>query len=84
MLSAWLLVRSVVMLLAMTMPIKEFNEVSTDFRSFLYKIVCWMLAILSANLVAMVTLLISAIMTLSANVTRHDAVETLLVLPRGK
>lgn len=84
MLSAWLLVRSVAMLLAMTMPIKEFNEVSTDFRSFLYKIVCWMLAILSANLVAMVTLLISAIMTLSANVTRHDAVETLLVLPRGK
>ena len=84
MLSAWLLVRSVVMLLAMTMPIKEFNEVSTDFRSFLYKIVCWMLAILSANLVAMVTLLISAIMTLSANVTRHDAVEALLVLPRGK
>lgn len=84
MLSAWLLVRSVVMLLAMTMPIKEFNEVSTDFRSFLYKIVCWMLAILSANLVAMITLLISAIMTLSANVTRHDAVETLLVLPRGK
>ena len=72
MLSALLLAGSVVMLLLMTMPIGEFDEVPQRWFPTLYTILYWMVVTLSAMLVAMVTLLFSTIRTLIANVTPHD------------
>jgi mannose/fructose/N-acetylgalactosamine-specific phosphotransferase system component IIC len=73
-LSAWLLGGSVVMLLFMTMPIGEFDEVPSVWYPTLYKVMYWMVVVLSAMLVAMVTLLFSTIRTLIANITPHDDV----------
>ena len=72
MLSAWLLAGSVIMLLVMTMPIGEFDEVPQTWFPTLYTVLYWMVVLLSALLVAMVTLLFSTIRTLIANVTPHD------------
>ena len=74
MLSAWLLAGSVIMLLVMTMPIGEFDEVPQTWFPTLYTILYWMVVLLSALLVGMVTLLFSTIKTLIANVTPHDGV----------
>ena len=71
-LSAWLLAGSVVMLLLMTMPIGEFEEVPASWFPTLYKVLYWMVVALSAMLVAMVTLLYSTIRNLIANLTPHD------------
>ena len=73
-LSAWLLAGSVVMLLVMTMPIGEFDEVPQTWFPALYTVLYWMVVILSALLVAMVTLLFSTIKTLITNVTPHDEI----------
>ena len=74
MLSAWLLAGSVIMLLVMTMPIGEFDEVPQTWFPTLYTILYWMVVLLSALLVGMVTPLFSTIKTLIANVTPHDGV----------
>ena len=74
MLSAWLLAGSVIMLLLMTMPIGEFDEVPDSWFPALYTVLYWLLVLLSALLVAMVTLLFSTIKTLIANVTPHEDV----------
>lgn len=71
-LSAWLLAGSVIMLLVMTMPIGEFDEVPETWFPTLYTVLYWMVVLLSALLVAMVTLVFSTIRTLIANVTPHD------------
>ena len=60
------------MLLVMTMPIGEFDEVPQTWFPTLYTVLYWMVVLLSALLVAMVTLLFSTIRTLIANVTPHD------------
>lgn len=73
-LSAFLLGGSVIMLLLMTMPIGEFDEVPTAWFPTLYNILYWLVVILSAMLVAMVALLFSAIRTLITKVTPHDDV----------
>jgi uncharacterized membrane protein YhaH (DUF805 family) len=74
MLSAWLLAGSVIMLLLMTMPIGEFDEVPDSWFPALYTVLYWLVVLLSALLVAMVTLLFSTIKTLIANVTPHEDV----------
>ena len=74
MLSAWLLSGSVVMLLVMTMPIGEFDEVPQTWFPTLCNVLYWMVVLLSALLVGMVTLLFSTIKTLIANVTPDDSV----------
>ena len=74
MLSAWLLAGSVIMLLVMTMPIGEFDEVPQTWFPTLYNVLYWMVVLLSAFLVGMVTLLFSTIKTLIVNVTPDDSV----------
>lgn len=74
MLSALLLAGSVVMLLIMTMPIGEFDDVPADWFPALFLVLYWMVVVLSAMLVGMVTLLFSTIRTLIANITPHDEV----------
>lgn len=73
-LGAWLLAGAVILLLLMTMPIGEFDEIPNGWFSTLYKVMYWMVVILSAMLVALVTLLFSTIRDLIANVTPHDEV----------
>ena len=72
--SALLLAGSVVMLLIMTMPIGEFDQIPAGWFAILYQVLYWMVVILSALLVAMVTLLFSTIRSLIAQVTPHDNV----------
>lgn len=73
-LSAWLLAGSVVVLLLMTMPIGEFDQVPSVWYPTLYKVLYWSVVVLSAMLVTMVTLLFSTIQTLIASITPHDEV----------
>ena len=73
-LSAFLLGGSVLMLLLMTMPIGEFDEIPQRWFPTLYKVLYWLVVLLSAMLVAMVALLFTAIRTLIAEVTPHDSV----------
>ena len=62
------------MLLVMTMPIGEFDEVPQTWFPTLYNVLYWMVVLLSAFLVGMVTLLFSTIKTLIVNVTPDDSV----------
>lgn len=71
-LGAWLLGGAVVMLLFMTMPIGEFDQIPEIWYPTLYKVLYWWVVILSALLVAMVTMLFSTIRDLIASVTPHD------------
>lgn len=71
-LGACLLGGAVVMLLIMTMPIGEFDEIPEVWYPILYKVLYWWVVILSALLVAMVTMLFSTIRDLIANITPHD------------
>ena len=73
-LSAWLLGGSVVLLLVMTMPIGEFENIPGDWYPTLYTSMYWMVMVLSALLVGMVTLLFSTIRDLIANVTPHGEI----------
>ena len=73
-LSAVLLVGSVVMLLMMSMPIGEFEEVPEAWYPALYKALYWLVVGLSALLVAVITLLFSTIRTLITNITPDDMV----------
>ncbi|WP_299310278.1 hypothetical protein [uncultured Croceicoccus sp.] len=73
-LSAFLLGGSVVMLLLMTMPIGEFDEIPSVWFPSLYKVLYGLVVILSAMLVAMVALLFTAIRTLIVKITPHDDV----------
>ena len=73
-LGAWLLGGAVVMLLLMTMPIGEFDELPEIWYPTLYKVLYWWVVILSALLVTMVTMLFSTIRDLIASVTPHDDV----------
>ena len=56
-LSTVLLAGAVVMLLLMTMPIGEFDDVPESWFPMLYKVLYWIVVVLSAGLVAMVTML---------------------------
>ena len=72
--SAWLLGGSVVMLLLMTMPIGEFDEVPSSWFPNLYTTLYWLVVVLRASLVAMVTMLFSTIRDLIANITPDDEI----------
>ena len=73
-LSAWLLAGSVVMLLFMTMPIGEFENVPATWFPTLYTVLYWMVVVLSAAVVGMVTLLFSTIRQLIRNITPTDVI----------
>lgn len=75
--AAILLAGSVIMLLIMTLPIGEFENVPADWFPLLYRVLYWMVVILSALLVAMVTLLFSTIRSLIAHLTPRDDVSFL-------
>lgn len=72
--SAFLLAGSVIMLLLLTLPIGEFDNIPTGWFPMLYNVLYWMVVSLSALLVAMVTLLFSTIRALIAQVTPRDDV----------
>lgn len=72
--SAILLGGSVVMLLLMTMPIGEFDEIPQGWFPSLYKVLYWLVVVLSAMLVAMVSLLFTAIRTLIMKITPTDEI----------
>lgn len=72
--SAVLLGGSVVMLLLMTMPIGEFDEIPKGWFPNLYAVLYWLVVILSAMLVAMVSLLFTAIRTLIVKITPTDEI----------
>ena len=73
-LSAFLLGGSVIMLLLMTMPIGEFDEIPQGWFPALYQVLYWLVVSLSAMVVAMVALLFTATRTLIGKVTPHDVV----------
>lgn len=75
--SAVLLAGSVIMLLVMTLPIGEFDNVPTAWFPALYKTLYWLVVGLSALLVAMVTLLFSTIRALIAQLTPHEDISFL-------
>jgi CBS domain containing-hemolysin-like protein len=73
-LSTVLLGGAVVMLLLMTMPIGEFDDVPENWFPMLYKVLYWIVVVLSAGLVAMVTMLFGTVRSLIAKLTPHDDV----------
>ena len=73
-LSTILLAGAVVMLLLMTMPIGEFDDVPRSWFPVMYKVLYWIVVILSAGLVAMVTMLFGTVRSLIAKLTPHDDV----------
>ncbi|MEE4289049.1 MAG: hypothetical protein V2J14_06745 [Erythrobacter sp.] len=73
-LSTGLLGGSVVMLLMMTLPIGEFENVPVTWFAILYEVLFWLVVALSAALLALVMLLYTAIRTLIANITPGDEV----------
>ncbi|MDG5750379.1 hypothetical protein P8R33_04605 [Qipengyuania sp. XHP0211] len=73
-LSTVLLGGAVVMLLLMTMPIGEFDDVPENWFPMLFKVLYWIVVVLSAGLVAMVTMLFGTVRSLIAKLTPHDDV----------
>jgi len=73
-LSTILLAGAVVMLLLMTMPIGEFDDVPGSWFPMLYNALYWIVVVLSAGLVAMVTMLFGTVRSLIAKLTPHDDV----------
>ena len=69
-----LLAGAVVMLLLMTMPIGEFDDVPGRWFPMLYNVLYWIVVVLSAGLVAMVTMLFGTVRSLIAKLTPHDDV----------
>ena len=65
---------AVVMLLLMTMPIGEFDDVPGRWFPMLYNVLYWIVVVLSAGLVAMVTMLFGTVRSLIAKLTPHDDV----------
>ncbi len=70
--SASLLGGSVVLILLMTMPIGEFDNVPVYWFGTLYKVLYWMVVALSAAFVGMVALLFSTVRQLITNITPHE------------
>ena len=60
------------MLLLMTMPIGEFDDVPENWFPMLFKVLYWIVVVLSAGLVAMVTMLFGTVRSLIAKLTPHD------------
>ena len=69
-----LLAGSVVVLLLMTMAIGEFDDVPTRWYPLMYKVLYWAVILLSAGLVAMVTMLFSIVRSLIGKLTPHEGV----------
>jgi uncharacterized membrane protein len=73
-LSTGLLGGSVVMLLLMTMPIGEFENVPVNWFKALYELLYWLVVTLSAALLSLVVMLFAAIRALISNITPSDEV----------